>query len=94
MIMMMMMMMAAVYGNSTLTLSAMSASASNSGILIPAPPVPMSMPSSLRVYAGADRLEEVRVERQDLEEEELGLLFMRGPLSVRGWTLQEFILSP
>ncbi|KAK3353762.1 heterokaryon incompatibility protein-domain-containing protein [Lasiosphaeria hispida] len=86
--------MAAVYGNSTLTISAIAASGSNVGILVPGPPPPIPTPSSLRVYPGADALEEVRVERQDLEEENLSLLFMRGPLSVRGWTLQESILSP
>ncbi|OIW32526.1 HET-domain-containing protein [Coniochaeta ligniaria NRRL 30616] len=86
--------MAAVYGDATLTISAMASSASNVGILTPRPSSEsVPMPTTLPLFLGNDRPEVVMVERADPEEESLDTLYHKGPLSGRGWTLQESILS-
>ncbi|KAK0649935.1 heterokaryon incompatibility protein-domain-containing protein [Cercophora newfieldiana] len=88
-----------VYGDATLTISAIAASSSDIGLLVsgsasqlPASEFPAPIP--LRIFPDRATAGEVLVERADVEEESLSRLVANGPLSVRGWTLQEAILSP
>ena len=84
-----------VYRDSTLTISAMASSGSSVGILRPDPsPLPMPRPTILKVLSDNGDFVEIKVERKPFGEEDLALLDMRGPLSSRGWTLQESVLSP
>jgi hypothetical protein len=84
-----------VYGDATLTISALAAKASYVGILKGnPPPQKLPAPTSLRVFLDDDRTEQVTVEREDPEQEYLNILCQEAPLSTRGWTLQEFTLSP
>lgn len=85
--------MAAVYRNATLTIFAMAAKASNAGILTSRPlPEKVPVPTTLQVHQDNDSFE-VTVERAAAREESLGSLYHHCPLSSRGWTLQESILS-
>ncbi|KAB5540401.1 heterokaryon incompatibility protein-domain-containing protein [Coniochaeta sp. 2T2.1] len=86
--------MAAVYGDATLTISAMASRASGVGILTSHPPAEkVPPPVTLSVFAEDDSFR-VKVERADPDEESLDTLYHKGPLSGRGWTLQESMLSP
>ncbi|KAB5576438.1 heterokaryon incompatibility protein-domain-containing protein [Coniochaeta sp. 2T2.1] len=86
--------MAAVYGDATLTISAMASRANGDGILTSNPPAEkVPHPATLSVFLEDDGFQ-VTVERADPDEESLDTLYHKGPLSGRGWTLQESMLSP
>lgn len=88
-------MMARVYGDATLTLSAIAASGSSIGLLSNnPPPAPQPSPVTLRIHPSDDPAYHVLVHREDPDEESLRSLTNSAPLSLRGWTLQEAILSP
>ncbi|TLS20828.1 uncharacterized protein PpBr36_10680 [Pyricularia pennisetigena] len=89
-------MMGSVYRNSTVTISAMVSSGSKEGILKCGPPVAerhksTSLPLSSR---GCTSLPEVTVYRRDPAEDTFRALDMGCALTRRGWTLQEYMLSP
>ncbi|ROT39006.1 HET-domain-containing protein [Sodiomyces alkalinus F11] len=100
--------MASTYRDATVTISAMASRGSSTGILNPVPDstktsAPMPRPVRLRVYPeeeedddddGSHETVKVTVEMKEAEEEDLRLLEMSSPLSSRGWTLQESMLSP
>jgi hypothetical protein len=84
-----------VYGNSTLTISAMASSKSTDGILrqgISSPGTPR--PATLEVLTEDGSFATITVEREVSNEESLATLEHDSPLSSRGWTLQEAVLSP
>ncbi|KAJ4863710.1 hypothetical protein T069G_00240 [Trichoderma breve] len=72
--------MGAVYRNATLTVSALVSAKSTS--------------AKLMVYEDSSRDEEVEVDWKSQEEENLRRLMNESVLTSRGWTLQEYILSP
>ncbi|KAJ0118485.1 HET-domain-containing protein [Diaporthe amygdali] len=83
-----------VYRNSSVTISAMASRGSRHGIIprdVQMEPT-LPLPASLRVSNGNEDV--VTVLRQDFDEETLKRLDNRSPLSSRGWSLQESILSP
>ncbi|ETS74894.1 hypothetical protein PFICI_13378 [Pestalotiopsis fici W106-1] len=82
-----------VYGNATVTLSAMASAGSTEGILKSIPVEISPLPVPLRVFADNHNLN-VMIKRYEPTAEDLNKLDMKGPLSSRGWTLQEFVLSP
>lgn len=88
--------MGAIYRNATLTVSALVSARSTVGILkspennfIGAPET-----AKLRMYEDSSKDGEVDVEWKSREEENLRVLMMNSALASRGWTLQEYILSP
>jgi hypothetical protein len=84
-----------VYGNSTLTISAMASSRSTDGILQQGTSLPDTpWPATLEVPTESGSFVTMTVEREDSDEESLATLERRSPLSSRGWTLQEAVLSP
>jgi hypothetical protein len=84
-----------VYGNSTLTISAMASSRSIDGILQQGTSSPGTpRPATLEVPTENGSLVTMIVEREDSDEENLATLENDSPLSSRGWTLQEAVLSP
>ncbi|KAF1960170.1 HET-domain-containing protein [Byssothecium circinans] len=89
--------MGSVYRDATVTVSAMVAANSSSGILNTYQP-PQKLGHRLRVYEANDRSEEVTAElverTHDKRENMLFDLWEHSPLTSRGWTLQEFVLSP
>lgn len=88
-------MMARVYGDATLTLSAIAASGSSIGLLTNHPiPTLQPSPVTLRIHASDDPAYHIIAYREDPEEESLRSLTNSAPLSLRGWTLQEAVLSP
>ncbi|KAF7542018.1 hypothetical protein G7054_g23 [Neopestalotiopsis clavispora] len=82
-----------VYGNATVTLSAMASGASTEGILKYIPLEISPPPVSLRVFSESNDTN-VIIKRDEPTAEDLDWLDTKGPLSSRGWTLQEFVLSP
>ncbi|RYP71114.1 hypothetical protein DL771_005048 [Monosporascus sp. 5C6A] len=82
-----------VYRDAAVTISASASTGSTDGILKRAEDTPSPEPVSLRVSAGEGAQQEVLVTMKDLNEEDLGRLDMSGPLSSRGWTFQESVLS-
>ncbi|KAL6866438.1 hypothetical protein ACO1O0_002549 [Amphichorda felina] len=86
--------MAPYYSNSTLTICALASSGSTTGILNPPRNTPWNpKPTKLRVLSDGNQEFNVEVQRMDQEEETLRVLDMHSPLTARGWTLQESILS-
>ncbi|KAJ4375897.1 hypothetical protein N0V83_001175 [Neocucurbitaria cava] len=87
-----------IYRNSTVTISALASRGSASGILRQKSDAqsPFPDPVSLRVHENGVTNEQqvVQMAYQDFEEENLSRLDMSGPLSSRGWCLQESILAP
>lgn len=82
-----------IYQYSSLTISATTASGSNIGILGRSSARELEpAPTTLRVFA--DDEIEVKIERQDPQEEDLKGLHIDSALMTRGWTLQESVLSP
>lgn len=96
--------MATIYRDATVTVSAMSSRGSSTGILHPiqdgTASAPMPRPVRLRIYAKNDDNNnnnddtEVTVGMKETHEENLRGLDISSPLTSRGWTLQESILSP
>ncbi|KAL6807117.1 heterokaryon incompatibility domain-containing protein [Trichoderma sp. SZMC 28013] len=88
--------MGAVYRNATLTVSALVSAKSTVGILKADENRFLGAPKSakLRIYEDSSKDDEVEVDWKPLEEENLRDLMSKGVLSSRGWTLQEYILSP
>ncbi|KAL6835266.1 heterokaryon incompatibility domain-containing protein [Trichoderma camerunense] len=88
--------MGAVYRNATLTVSALVSAKSTVGILKTNenrfPEAPKS--ATLRVYEDCSKDEEVEVDWKSQDEENLRRLMNESVLTSRGWTLQEYILSP
>ncbi|KAL6831267.1 hypothetical protein J3E69DRAFT_379138 [Trichoderma sp. SZMC 28015] len=88
--------MGAVYRNATLTVAALVSAKSTVGILKTNenrfPGAPKS--AKLRVYEDGSKVEEVEVDWKSQEEENLRRLMNESVLTSRGWTLQEYILSP
>jgi hypothetical protein len=82
-----------VYGNATVTLSAMASDGSTNGILKCIPVEISPPPVSLPVFSESHDTN-VIIKRHEPTAEDLNWLDMNGPLSSRGWTLQEFVLSP
>jgi hypothetical protein len=82
-----------VYGNATVTLSAMASGASTEGILKYIPLEISPPPVSLPVFSESNDTN-VIIKRDEPTAEDLDWLDTKGPLSSRGWTLQEFVLSP
>lgn len=84
-----------IYRNSTLTVFALASKGSTSGILRQSTKsMDHPKPIYLRVFPDDERQVEIRVERKDLQEEDLLDLDLHCPLAGRGWTLQESVLSP
>lgn len=81
-----------VYGNATVTLSAMASHGSKGGILKNIP-VDLSPPPA-EIPIASNNHDFVAVSRHESTAEDLGMLHNQGPLQSRGWTLQEFVLSP
>ncbi|GKT65050.1 heterokaryon incompatibility protein [Colletotrichum tofieldiae] len=87
--------MGSVYRNSTVTVSAMASTGSREGILRPGPRTTSSNESiTLRVFQDGKREQQVTVRRKDPNEEDLRCLDRNSALTARGWTLQEYLLSP
>ncbi|PKK54203.1 hypothetical protein CI102_1010 [Trichoderma harzianum] len=88
--------MGAVYRNATLTVSALVSAKSTVGILKTNESRFLGAPKSakLRVYENSSKDEEVEVEWKSRDEENLRRLMNECALTSRGWTLQEYILSP
>ncbi|KAL7937009.1 heterokaryon incompatibility domain-containing protein [Trichoderma chlorosporum] len=88
--------MGAVYRNATLTVSAFVSAKSTVGILnnkeMPFPEAPKS--ANLRIYRDTSNTKEVEVDWKSQDEESFVRLMYKCALSLRGWTLQEYILSP
>ncbi|KAI1758258.1 HET-domain-containing protein [Xylaria castorea] len=84
------------YGNSTLTIFASSAKSSTSGIFQQGAPPPSVGPNPvyLDIFAETEGNQQIKVERMTNEGEYLKQLDVDGPLSSRGWTLQESVLAP
>ncbi|KEY69346.1 hypothetical protein S7711_09739 [Stachybotrys chartarum IBT 7711] len=89
-------MMASIYGRSTLTISAMASKGSKEGILSQKCPDPSATALTTTLQATSDNSSqvEITVEQRNWDEESLSTLELYGPLSSRGWTLQESLLSP
>ncbi|KAH0443062.1 heterokaryon incompatibility protein [Colletotrichum camelliae] len=84
-----------VYRNSTVTISAMVSGSSKSGIMKTSQSAKSSGGSTtLDVFGGNDNTSKVTVRRKNLREESLVSLDRQSALAERGWTLQEYILSP
>ncbi|TDZ34499.1 hypothetical protein C8035_v010584 [Colletotrichum spinosum] len=88
-----------VYRNSTVTISAMVSTGSKDGILKSGDPIATRhAAASLPVYGeggeGLGKARQVTVYRMDPDEETLGALDLKCALTRRGWTLQEYMLSP
>ncbi|KAF4820045.1 hypothetical protein CGCSCA5_v004055 [Colletotrichum siamense] len=84
-----------VYRNSTVTISAMISGHSKSGILKTSQSAhSLGASTTLDVFGGNDDTSKVTVRRKNLQEENLISLDRRSALAERGWTLQEYILSP
>jgi hypothetical protein len=83
-----------VYHNATLTISAMASTGSREGILKCLLPSSSPYRATLPLMVDNPGFGEVIIERYDLLGEDLNKLNMSGPLSARGWTLQELVLSP
>ncbi|OLN92774.1 hypothetical protein CCHL11_06733 [Colletotrichum chlorophyti] len=87
--------MGTVYRNSTITISAMTSGGSKEGILNHNPKPRNSEPkASVRVFNTREDKQEVTARRRDPSEENLRSLERDSALATRGWTLQEYILSP
>lgn len=89
-------MMGTVYRDSTVTISAMASANSSSGILSSCESVPR-LTRRLRVYENEDQSEAVTAELIPADQkgmETMSHLWGDGPLTTRGWALQEFVLSP
>ncbi|KAK1830601.1 HET-domain-containing protein [Podospora conica] len=88
--------MARVYGDATLTLSAIAARDSTVGLLVNhRVPTPQPPPVTLRIHpSDSNPAHHVLIHLEDPSEECLRTLTNTAPLSLRGWTLQESILSP
>ncbi|OHW95973.1 heterokaryon incompatibility protein [Colletotrichum incanum] len=87
--------MGSVYRNSIVTISAMTSTGSREGILRPGSRTTSSYESiTLRVFKDGKREQQVTVRRKDPNEEDLRYLDRNSALTARGWTLQEYILSP
>lgn len=86
--------MGSIYCNSTLTISVMASEGSKHGIIPQNIHIesPLPEPTRIRISPGSD--EAVTVLRQNFVEETLDRLETYGPLSSRGWCLQESVLSP
>ncbi|RYP31929.1 hypothetical protein DL767_005470 [Monosporascus sp. MG133] len=82
-----------VYRDAAVTISASASTGSTDGILKRAEGTPEPEPVSLRVSADEGAQQEVVVAMKDLNEEDLNLLDISGPLASRGWTFQEAVLS-
>ncbi|TLD33671.1 hypothetical protein PspLS_01655 [Pyricularia sp. CBS 133598] len=92
-------MMGSVYRNSTVTISAMVSSGSKEGILKYATPIARrhrstSLPLLRQGDGGCTKSPQVTVYRRDPTEETFRALDMDCALTRRGWTLQEYMLSP
>ncbi|KAK3897859.1 heterokaryon incompatibility protein-domain-containing protein [Staphylotrichum tortipilum] len=86
-----------IYANSTLTISAMAASASTVGILHPdttSPAAATPQAATLDVSSENSSPLAIGIERSQRDEESLDTLDSNSPLTARGWTLQEYVLSP
>ncbi|UKZ46432.1 hypothetical protein TrVGV298_000635 [Trichoderma virens] len=88
--------MGAVYRNATLTVSALVSAKSTVGILKNNENSFYGSPKSakLQVYDDSSKIEQVEVDWKSQEEENLRRLMNDCALTSRGWTLQEYILSP
>ncbi|KAL7963429.1 heterokaryon incompatibility protein domain-containing protein [Trichoderma compactum] len=88
--------MGAVYRNATLTVSALVSAKSTVGILKTNENRFLGAPKSakLRIYEDSSKDDEVEVDWKSREEENLRRLMTECALTSRGWTLQEYILSP
>ncbi|KAM5360009.1 hypothetical protein ACJZ2D_014050 [Fusarium nematophilum] len=83
-----------IYRDSTITISAMASSGSKEGILKQLPSSSMtSIRATVKIFPELDS-PLVTIQAKDDPEEYLESLFKDGPLSKRGWTLQEYILPP
>ncbi|RYP09897.1 hypothetical protein DL764_001031 [Monosporascus ibericus] len=82
-----------VYRDAAVTISASASTGSTDGILKRVEDTPLPEPVSLRASADEGAQQEVLVTMKDLNEEDLNLLDMSGPLASRGWTFQESVLS-
>lgn len=83
-----------IYRDSSFTISAMASAGIESGILKHDACSPSPQSIFLRVFNDNKNTAEVAVERKDHDLEDLIDLENRGPLNMRGWTLQESVLSP
>ncbi|KAI9686391.1 MAG: hypothetical protein M1822_003736 [Bathelium mastoideum] len=85
-----------VYRNSSVTISAMASPRSTHGILKCNQTSLSPQPVTMRLFQDKSNnaIPEVRIERSDLEEENLRVLDQDSPLASRGWALQELMLSP
>lgn len=83
-----------VYRNSAVTISAIASKGASQGIISRDVQVEPDLPppATVRLSKGSD--DTITVLRQNFDEETLGRLDARSPLSSRGWCLQESILSP
>ncbi|KAK6451732.1 hypothetical protein FP744_10007983 [Trichoderma asperellum] len=88
--------MGAIYRNATLTISALVAAKSTVGILKNNENRFSKAPKTaqLRIYDAKLKAEEIEVEWKSREEENLRNLMLQSALMSRGWTLQEYVLSP
>ncbi|KAL7942113.1 heterokaryon incompatibility domain-containing protein [Trichoderma barbatum] len=88
--------MGAVYRNATLTVSALISAKSTVGILKNNNNNFLGAPKStkLRIYEDSSKDEQVEVHWKSLDEENLRTLMNECALTSRGWTLQEYVLSP
>ncbi|KAF6796974.1 hypothetical protein CSOJ01_13090 [Colletotrichum sojae] len=84
-----------VYRNSTVTISALVSAGSKEGIIKLGQSSPKSPnPATIKVLQDSKDSLHVSVCRKDPKEEDLRTLDRDGALTGRGWTLQEYILSP
>ncbi|TEY40021.1 hypothetical protein BOTCAL_0441g00060 [Botryotinia calthae] len=89
--------MGTVYRDALVTIYAMSSEASTGGIIPNPERQPVKKPSTTLAFTDDDGIEvTVRVEPADIDvyDEDLHRLAKSSPLSSRGWTFQEAILSP
>ncbi|KAJ4296347.1 hypothetical protein N0V90_006392 [Kalmusia sp. IMI 367209] len=83
-----------IYRDSTLTISAMASPGSKHGIIPRNVRTEASPPRPVCIRISSTSETTVTVSREDFDEETLDSLNSSGPLSSRGWCLQESILSP
>ncbi|WQF87944.1 Putative heterokaryon incompatibility [Colletotrichum destructivum] len=86
--------MGSVYRNSTVTISAMVSTGSKAGILKTDLGVPLKSEPITIGMSNINGSSRISIQRKDPDEESLRRLDTESALQTRGWTLQEYILSP
>ncbi|GJD05053.1 heterokaryon incompatibility protein [Colletotrichum higginsianum] len=86
--------MGSVYRNSTVTISAMVSTGSKAGILKTDLGVPLKSEPITIGMSNVNGSSRISIRRKDPDEENLRRLDTESALQTRGWTLQEYILSP